>query len=107
MVAAFVCWMVMALFFVGWGVYVSFSKREKPFGFWANAEVAKMKDVKGYNKSLGRLFAGFGVYLAIIGLPLLGGQNTPGVIISILGTMLGAIATMVIYVVVIEARYKK
>ncbi len=107
MVLAFICWLIMAMFFVGWGIFVSFSKKEKPFGFWANAEVAKMKDVKGYNRALGRLFCGFGIYLAIIGLPLLGGQNTPGIIISILGIMLGAIATMIIYVVGIEGKYRK
>lgn len=33
-----------------------FAKSAKPFGFWANAEVAEIKDVKGYNRALGKLW---------------------------------------------------
>lgn len=84
-----------------------FAKSAKPFGFWANAEVAQMRDVKGYNRALGKLWCVFGVLLILIGLPILLGEKSAGVIITILGTMLLSIGTMVVYVVVIEPKYRK
>lgn len=41
-----------------------------------------------------------------LGIPLLSGQNSAGPILSILGIMLLAIFTMIIYVVVIENKYR-
>ena len=84
-----------------------FAKSAKPFGFWANAEVAQMRDVKGYNRALGKLWCVFGILLILIGLPILLGEKSAGVIITILGTMLLSIGTMVVYVVVIEPKYRK
>ena len=107
MVFAFICWAVLGLFFVIWGICMFFAKSAKPFGFWANAEVVEMKDVKGYNRALGKLWCVFGVLLILVGLPLLGGQNSAGFIISILGTMLLSIGAMIVYVVVIEPKYRK
>ncbi len=107
MLFAFICWAILGLFFVAWGIYMFFAKSAKPFGFWANAEVAEMKDVKGYNHALGKLWCVFGVLLILVGLPMLGGQNTAGVIFSILGTMLLSIGAMIVYVVVIEPKYRK
>ncbi len=105
--AAFVIYLFIGLLFVGWGIYVSRSNTPKPFGFWANAEPFEVNDVKLYNHALGKLFAGYGIALALLGIPLLGGQNTAGPIITILGTMLSSIIMMVIYVVVIEPKYRK
>lgn len=84
-----------------------FAKSAKPFGFWANAEVAQMRDVKGYNRALGKLWCVFGVLLILIGLPILLGEKSAGVIITILGTMLLSIGVMIVYVVVIEPKYRK
>lgn len=105
--AAFVIWLIISLLFVGWGIYVYRSNTPKPFGFWANAEQFEVNDVKAYNHALGKLFAGYGIALAFLGIPLLSGQNTAGPIISILGTMLISIGVMVVYVVVIESKYRK
>lgn len=104
---AFIIWLIVSLFFVVWGFITYFSKSAKPFGFWANAEVAEMKDVKAYNRALGKLWCVYGVFLALLGIPLLGGQNSAGLILTILGTMLISIGAMVVYVVVIEAKYRK
>ena len=84
-----------------------FTKSAKPFGFWANAEVAEIKDVKGYNRALGKLWCVFGVLLILIGIPILLGENSAGVIITMLGTMLLSIGAMVVYTVVIEPKYRK
>ncbi len=104
---AFILWIILSMFFVVWGIITYFSKSAKPFGFWANAAVAEMKDVKAYNRALGKLFCVYGILLALLGIPLLGGQNSAGVIFSILGTMLISIGAMVVYVVGIEAKYRK
>ena len=103
----FVLWIIISFFFIIWGIVTYFAKSAKPFGFWANGKVAEMKDVKGYNRALGKLWCVYGILLALLGIPLLGGQNNSGVMISILGTMFISIGAMVIYVVGIEAKYRK
>lgn len=36
-VHVFIIWAVVGVLFIGYGIYVCFSKKQKPFGFWANA----------------------------------------------------------------------
>ncbi len=104
---AFIIWAVLGLAFVGLGIYDILSKKEVAFGFWANAKTFEVKDVKAYNKALGILWIVFGVVFILIGLPMLGGTNSAGIIITILGTMFEVIAAMVIYITVIEKKYRK
>lgn len=104
---AFVIWVIIGVLFIVMGIYDFNSKKAKPFGFWANAEVAPIEDVKGYNRALGILWCVYGVLFTLIGLPLLDGQNSGLIIISILGAMLISIAAMVAYVVGIEPKYRK
>jgi len=47
------------------------------------------------------------VALAFLGVPLLQGQNTAGVILPILGAMFLSIIAMAVYVTVIEKKYRK
>lgn len=37
---AFVIWVIIGVLFIVMGIYDFNSKKAKPFGFWANAEVA-------------------------------------------------------------------
>ena len=104
---AFIIWAIMGVLFIVMGIYDLNSKKEKPFDFWANAEVSSIEDVKGYNRALGILWCVYGTLFTLIGLPLLDGQNSGLIIISILGVMLISIAAMVVYVVVIEPKYRK
>lgn len=106
MMTAFVIWMVCSGVMVAFGVYAFFSKRAMPFGFWANAEVFEVNDVKAYNRALGKLWCVFGIVFGLLGLPFLGEQNSPYVILSILGCMGEAIAAMIVYVTVIERKYR-
>jgi len=105
--AAFIIWLIMSLFFVGMGIVCFISKKEKAFGFWANAETLPVKDVKAYNRALGKLWCAYGVALAFLGIPLLQGQNSAGAVVSILGTMFLSIILMAVYVTVIERKYRK
>lgn len=106
-IIGFGIWIIVSLLFVIFGIYITKSKKAKPFGFWANASAPEVKDVEGYNKALGKLWIVFGVAFGIIGLPLLAGQNSAIIIISVLGAMFLAVGTMIYYTLAIEAKYKK
>ena len=86
------------------------SKKAKPFGFWANAEVGPIDDIKAYNRALGRLWCVYGVlFVFLIGLPLLimNEQNAGLIAIPMVGTMLISIGAMAVYSIRIEAKYRK
>ena len=104
---AFVIWGITGVLFIVMGIYEFHSKKTKPFGFWANAEVTSIEDVKGYNRALGVLWCVYGVLFTLIGLPLLDGQNSGMIMVPILGAMLLSVAAMVAYVVGIEPKYRK
>ena len=106
-IGAFVIWLIVSLLFVGFGIFIMKSKKTKPFGFWANAEAPEVIDVQGYNKALGKLWIIFGVGFAVDGLPLLAGQNSALVMISVIGSMFLCIGVMVYYTLAIETKYKK
>lgn len=107
MLYAFLIWLAMSACFVIMGIYNFFSKKKSAFSFWANAKVFEVTDVKAYNRALGKLWCVFGVVFALLGLPLLYGQNSPYILLTMLGAMLEAIAAMVVYVTVIEKKYRK
>ena len=104
---AFLIWGIMGLAFVVLGIYECCSKREKPFGFWSNAQTFAVKDVKRYNKALGKLWIVFGILFAMLGIPLLPGAAPAFIIISILGSLPLCIGAMVVYVTVIERKYRE
>ena len=104
---AFIIWAIIGVLFIVMGIYCLKSKRVQPFGFWANAEVKPVEDVKGYNHALGILWCVYGILFTLIGLPLLDGQNSVLIIITMLGTMFISIGAMVAYVVGIESKYCK
>ncbi len=101
----FIIWCMAGTFFVFLGVYARFSK--KPVGFWANAKVPDIADIKGYNKAMSRLYLAFALIFIILGLPLLGGQNSAWVILSIFGVVAEVIGMMIVYTLVIEKKYKR
>ena len=104
-IMGFVIWCIVSCFFVGLGIFTFFSK--KPVGFWANAEMFEVTDVKKYNNAVGKLFCALGIVFVVLGLPLLAGQNSPLVLISVIGVMFAIIITMIIYIMVIEKKYRK
>ena len=76
-------------------------------GFWANAELFEVTDIKKYNRAMAKLFSTYGIFFILLGIPLLSGQNSPWIILSILGGMLETIIAMVVYTTVIEKKYRK
>ena len=109
-ILGFVIWALLGLLFIILGIYNLFSKAARPFGFWANAETISIdpEKVKPYNRALGKLWIGAGILFIPLGLPFLfSGQNSPWIILSMLGAMLWAIGIMIVYVLGIERKYRK
>lgn len=101
-----VCYMVTF-----WSVYNWIRNKryvsKNPVGFWANTETIKVKDVKGYNRASGLLFIIYGIIFVILGIPLLEGQNTPYVLLSVIGVMVETIVIMAAYSLVIVKKYEE
>ncbi|MBQ8857071.1 MAG: hypothetical protein IJ024_02880 [Lachnospiraceae bacterium] len=101
----FVIWCITGCFFIALGIYSLFSK--KAIGFWANAKMFQVTDVKKYNRAMCKLFCIMGVIFIFLGFPLLSKQNSVWILLSVIGVMLEVIAAMIIYTNVIEKKYKK
>lgn len=99
----FIIWALVGAVIIVIGIMDLFSK--KPVGFWANVETMKVNDVKGYNRATGILFMVYGVIFILLGLPLLAGQNSPLVLLSIIGVVFETIMLMAIYSVCIVKKY--
>lgn len=104
-ILGFLLWAAMGLLIIGLGVAAFFAKRE--VGFWSNVRPLPMKDVKGHNRAVGKLFIVYGLVAMALGLPILFGQNSAGCIISILGIVLETIIAMAVYTIVIQDKYEK
>lgn len=104
-IIGFVICCIVGSFFVIIGISSFFSK--KPVGFWANIKMREVTDTRNYNRATGKLFFCFGVALVILGLPLLAGQNSPLVLLSIAGDMFLVISVMLVYELVIMKKYHK
>lgn len=103
----FVIWALCGGLFVGIGINSFHAK--KPVGFWANVKALsadEITDVRAYNKAMGKMWCIFGAVFILLGVPLLTGQNSPWVILSMLGALFSVIALVVIYMR-IERKYRK
>lgn len=104
-IIGFIIWCMTGGFFIALGIFALFSK--KPVGFWANAKMFEVNDLKKYNRAMCKLFCTMGSVFIALGLPLLLGQNSPWILLSVIGTMLEVIIAMMVYIIVIEKKYKK
>ena len=104
-ILGFLIWSAIGFLFVCLAIYACFSK--KPVGFWANADVFEVSDIKKYNHAVAKLFCIFGIVLIILGIPLLAGQNSGWILLSVAGVMIESIVAMAVYSLVIEKKYKK
>lgn len=101
----YLIWCLTSCLFLGIGISCLFAK--KTTGFWANSKVVEIKDVKKYNRAMCRLWVSFGIIMILLGLPLLDGQNSALVLISVGGVVLEIIISMIVYTFVIEKKYRK
>ncbi len=101
----FIMWAIVGCVMVVFGLSAFWAKKE--FGFWANMKTLPMKDVKAYNRAVGWLFIVYGGIFVLLGLPLLGGRSSLGIVFSVLGVVLESIAAMAIYTIVIQSKYEK
>ena len=104
---AFIIWLIVGLLFIGMGIYAIFSQKAQPMGFWANAKMFEVTDVRKYNAAMGKLFIGYGIIFIILGIPLLSDQYSLMILLSSFGVMFETIVMMAIYITVIEKKYKK
>ena len=105
MMAFLICCSI-ALIFVIIG-FTGINKKE-PVGFWANSnKKPEVEDVKGYNRAVGIMWFVFAIIMALLGIPLLAGQNSPWVFLTVVGVLIEVIGVMVVYTCVIEKKYTK
>ena len=101
---ALIIWVFCGCIFFALGIYAFVSK--KPVGFYANIkEPPKVTDIRAYNRAVGTLWTVCGALFILLGLPLLAGQNSPLVLISIFGVVFECIALIAVYVC-IEQKYR-
>ncbi len=103
----FVIWSMGGIFFIAMGVYSFFSKKARPMGFWANVSMFEVTDLKQYNTAMAKLFCTYGIVFILFGLPLLAGQNSGWILLSVVGAMILSITAMSVYTIVIEKKYRK
>lgn len=103
-IIGFIIWTVVALLFVFIGFYAWNS--DKPVGFFTGQKPPEVSDVKGYNHAVAKIWFVFAAAMELLGLPLLAGQNSPYIMLSVIGAMFSVIGIAVAYVRV-EAKYKK
>ena len=104
-VIGFIMWAFFGCFMIGLGIRAFFLK--KAAGFWANMKTLPVNDIKGYNRATGKLLIAYGVVFIVLGVPLLSGQNTPYILLSVLGVMIETIAIMAVYHLSITKKYKE
>lgn len=103
----FVIWAVVGMFFIVMGIYDYCTPKKTAFGFWANGGDFPVENEKKYNRALGKLWIVFGIIFILTGIPLLAGQNSPYVLLSIFGAMMEVIGVMAVYTMVLEKKYRK
>lgn len=104
-IIGFVIWAIVGFIIIGLGIRAYFSR--KLVGFWANIKPISVNDITGYNRAVGKMFVIYGGILIALGLPLLSGQNSPFILLSVLGVMIETIVIMAVYSLCIERKYKE
>lgn len=103
MSSAFLIWLLCGGVFLLIGIYALRAKTA--VGFWTVQEPIQVRDVKKYNRAVAKLWIISTLPFVLLGLPLLAGQNSAGVIVPILGGMFWVIMLMVLYIR-IEKKYR-
>ena len=101
---AFLLWTLCCCLLLGIGIYCF--RSEKPVGFFANAKTFPVKDPKAYNRACGKLWIGYSLICILCGIPLLAAQNSPLILLTVLGIVFATLGMILTYVLVIEKKYR-
>lgn len=106
-IIAFIIWVLVSFVFIIIGIYDL--RAEEVVGFWSNGKKPEVtpENLRAYNRAVGMLWIGFAIIFLLLGVPLLAGDNSPLVVITLLGSMAEIVALMAVYVLVIEKKYCK
>ena len=100
----FILWTLITLIFVYIGITIR--KSNIPVNLFTFGDVPKVNDIKGYNKAVSNLWLVFAILFEVVGVSLLFiKQNSPLVILIVLGVVFLVIGMMVTYTK-IESKYK-
>ncbi len=100
----FIIWTIISIVFVYIGITTR--KSNKPVNLFTFSDVPKVNDVKGYNRAVSNLWLVFTVLFEMIGISLLFiKQNSPFVVLIVLGVVFLVIGMMVAYIK-IESKYR-
>ncbi len=105
-IIGYIIWVLVNIVFFIIGI-VSW-KSKVPVGFFSNfksPENSEIADVRGYNHAVARIWFVFAAIMALLGLPLLAGQNSPLIMISVIGMLWLCIGVCMAYVKV-EKKYR-
>ena len=104
-IIAFIIWIMVSLVFVVIGIYDLRAK--EVVGFWSNGKkpIVQEENLKAYNRAVGSLWIAFAVVFMLLGLPLLAGDNSPLIVVTLLGSLVSIVVLMAVYVLVIEKKY--
>ena len=106
MLIVFCVWSLSSLLFVVFGICALSAK--KPTDDWANDKEINISDVKAYNKAVALLYFIYAFTILILGVPMLfSRQNSAGFIIPVLGLPIASILMIAVYVICIEAKYRR
>ena len=104
MLVGFIVWTLITLVFVYIGITIRNSNI--PVNLFTFGDIPKVNDIKGYNKAVSNLWLVFTVLFEVVGVSLMFvKQNSPFVILIVLGVVLLVVGMMVIYTK-IESKYK-
>lgn len=104
MIIAFVIDSIVAVIFLAIGV--SAWKSKEAMGFFTFVDPPKVKDTKQYNHAVAKIWFTAALIFEMLSVPLLWlEQNSPLIILFILGVVILVITTMIVYTRV-EAKYK-
>ena len=105
MMIGFVIWSIVALLFLGIGIFSRKSK--KPAGFWANTKAPEVNEVKKFNHAVSVIWFVFAILFELLGVPLLFvKQNSPVFLFLVVGAVFLIIGIMIAYTSV-ENKYRK
>lgn len=106
MLIVFCAWSLSSLLFVVFGICTLLAK--KPTVFWTHERKIEVRDVKAYNKAVAFLYFVYAFTILILGVPMLfSRQNSAGFIIPVLGLPIASILMIAVYVICIEAKYRR